>query len=230
VSPQPLKRSLLQQVQREASRLTHAYRPALSLVALLLQSASVSPAGTGERVTVSGFLFDMNLFWQELMERFLTEYLVGARVESQYHLRGLLTYLQGFNPRNRPAPVPRPDYVITQKGRVTAILDAKYRDLWERTLPRDMMYQLLVYALSHRGCTEATMLYPTTAESAREAKIELRDPIRGSGRATVVLRPVFLPYLPTLLSDRRTSAGQQRCADYAHYLAFGKSETRPSLL
>ena len=222
VSLVPLDRTILDRAQGESSRLTGAYASALSLIAILMQDVGVSPAGTDRRIRVPGFLFDMNLFWEQLMGRFLTEHLDGYQVESQRRLRGMLTYLPGFNPRNRPAQVPRPDFVVTESGRVKAILDAKYRDLWERPVPREMLYQLLVYALSHKHCTEAAILYPTSASAARESKVQLRDPVAGVGRATVVLRPVYLGRLLQLVASRRTVKGQRESARYAQYLAFGR--------
>ena len=58
------------------------------------------------------------------------------------------------------------DYAIKQDGRVMTLLDAKYRDLWERPLPRDMLYQLVVYAISQPTNPVASILYPTATWSS----------------------------------------------------------------
>lgn len=103
-----------------------------------------------------------------------------------------------------------------------AILDAKYRDLWENSLPREMLYQLAMYAMSHEGGM-STILYPTTDAQATEARIEVRDSTLGERRALVVLRPVVLGKLEGLLSAKPTAAILRRRRSYAHDLITGNS-------
>lgn len=221
VEPVPLVPATFRTLRRSASRLTRAYEPAFALIRLLVAGSGIGPETGSDRTELPGFLFDMNRLFQEAVERFLREWLDDATVLPQYRLQDVFRYDPRFNPRRRRSPTPQPDYMLSREGRVVAIADAKYRDLWEHSLPPEMLYQLSVYALSQVDCRTATILYATMTPDAREARIAITDPIRGGTRAHVVLRPVCLPELAGVVQQPRTATHDRRRHGYASYLAYG---------
>jgi 5-methylcytosine-specific restriction enzyme subunit McrC len=131
----------------------------------------------------------------------------------------MVHYATGFNPRNRRPPAPRPDFVILRGPRHVAVLDAKYRDLWEKPLPREMLYQLALYAAGHEG-RSATILYPTTDSAAKEARLNITDPVFGTQIGQVCLRPVLLSELEELVLSTPTAGLVRRRRAYGEWLAL----------
>lgn len=200
------------------NRLTAAYAPALSIIRLLFDAQGVVLEGQTTSTSLPGFLFDMNAFFQALLSRFLRENLEGFEVQDERGLRGMMRYNSQFNPQRQKSPTPRPDYVVMKGKTVCSILDAKYRDLWEKNLPREMLYQLVVYAISDEQ-RRSSILYPTMVR-AKEARIDIADPVHGKHLGQVCLRPVRLQEIETLIGGKTAQARRDR-ADYARWLAFG---------
>jgi 5-methylcytosine-specific restriction enzyme subunit McrC len=228
VSPVNLTSAVMNQVARQLNRLTKTYLPAMSIIRLLVEAQGVALEGDAITNRLPGFMFDMNAFFQALLSRFLRENLPGYNVIDEHSLKGMMRYNPNFSPPRR-SPTPRPDYVIRQGSRTCSILDAKYRDIWEKDLPRHMLYQLVIYAISHSDQPRSTILYPTFHPAAREARIDVTDPVYGRLLGQVCLRPVNLEHIEVLVSDT-TATGRRQRADYASELALGSIATPRSNL
>lgn len=207
---------ILKNARRTQSRLTSHYSPALTLIEILLTSEGISLDNEQAEISLPGFLFDMNKFYQDLIQRFLQENLPEYDILAQYEITDMLRYSE--NPRHKRSPELRPDYVIKQRGQTVAILDAKYRDLWQYDLPPHMLYQLVMYSLSHINCHHATILYPTTHSHAREARIDVQLP--SGHRSSVNLRPVDLLKLEEMITGDQ-SGNESARLEFANWLAFG---------
>jgi 5-methylcytosine-specific restriction enzyme subunit McrC len=190
VTATPATAGLLGAARRMMDRRTSHYVGALRLTEVLLDGSALD-FEEEVRLDLPGFLFDMNRFWQELVERLLRDHLSDLTIDADRGVRGMLAYAPGVGHAGHKVPTARPDFVLRRGGSVVAVLDAKYRDLWSRELPSSMLYQLATYAVAVGADACATILYPTVDAIARDVCIEVRSP--GSPpvkRATVVLRPV----------------------------------------
>lgn len=221
ITPVRLETETFRRLDRSRNRLTDQYEPAFRLIAHLHRGSGLALSQTDDVLRAPGFLFDMNVLFQDTVGKFLVEHLPELEVVQQHRLAQMFQYQADFNPRRKKAPTPRPDYVVMRDGQVVAIADAKYRDLWTTELPAGMLYQLSVYALSYPHCSRATILYPTAASDAREARIDLRDMVTGARRGEVCLRPVNLARLAEHVSGQDTVARRRSRQAFARDLALG---------
>jgi len=217
-----LRKTTLDRADLLMNRLLQAYRPAMTIIRMLFESAGIDLDNTDTAVRLPGFLFDMNKFFQALLSRFLKDHLEGYCVIDERTIAGMMAYEHGFNPKGRRDPAPRPDLVISSGNQVVAILDAKYRDLWLHSLPREMLYQLAIYSLSRPDHFTAVILHPTVDVNAREQRIEIRDPVGRNHRSEVVIRPVHLAHLESLVMMRRSEQARRLSEAYAKQLTFGE--------
>jgi len=204
----------IEKAEGELTRVTEMSRPALTIIKLLHDLQGIGIEATGDPARTPGLLFDMNLFFERLLSRFLRENLKGARVLDQQFLSAVFAYSPEANPQHRAAPTPKPDYTVVGAGR-SSFLDAKYRDIWEGNLPAEWLYQLSIYGLASPARV-SILLYATMAVDARDQLIEVRQPWSHEAVASVIVRPVSLPRLAELLGPRHSSAAsiaRQRWAD-----------------
>jgi 5-methylcytosine-specific restriction enzyme subunit McrC len=217
-----LTRVDLDNARRAIDRRSTAYTSALTLIELLFDGMGVSLEEVAQSVQIPGFLFDMNRFFQSLMSRFLHEELREFSVQDERRLKHMFEYVPGRNPKLRRAVVPRPDFAVLRHGDVVEFLDAKYRDLWQTSLPRDMLYQLTIYALAKdTGLPRSTILYPTLAGEAADQVVSFKDPVLGHQRAEITLRPVNLLEMEKVVQPRRGALAARQRREYARALVFG---------
>jgi 5-methylcytosine-specific restriction enzyme subunit McrC len=189
----------VEHVEASLSRLTAAYAPTLALIRLLCGADGLSLEPAARAVPVSGFLFDMNRFFQRLLSRFLRENL-GSRLEDERTIRDMLVYDPMANPRGARNPRLRPDYAVFKGSKLALFADAKYRDVWTKGTPVGWLYQLQAYAWASPTAV-CVLLYASTESEAREERIIVRDPLlRARPSSAIVLRPVHLPTLADIVT------------------------------
>lgn len=198
-----LTRMNLQHAKNSINRLTGRYSAAIEIINLLYESQGVQLETNLNTVKLRGYFFDMNVFFEKLVGRLLSNYGGKYSVKDQFSLNGMFIYRYNYNPRRRKSPTPRPDFALMENGKIVRVMDAKYRDLWENSLPRDMLYQLAMYAVSDIGDNTATILYPAINDIPRVQKIDVKHPTSSSIIATVILKPINLMKVSECLRDGR---------------------------
>ena len=195
-----LSRTTLQFARNSMNRLTERYRTALEIINILHESLGIQLEDGSSKIKLQGYFFDMNVFFETLIYRLLIDYCEKYSIKGQYNMYDMFTYTSGYNPQRRKSPIPRPDFALMEDGKVIRLLDAKYRDLWEQSLPTYMLYQLAIYATSGIGDNIATILYPAVDDTAVIQKIDIKNPIRNTKTAQVVLQPVDLNKIAMLIT------------------------------
>ena len=92
--------------ERQLTRLTDASRSALAIIRLLHDSLGTAFDAAPSSSAIPGFLFDMNVFFQRLISRFLHDNLTKWRVADEWAIRNLFVLSADANPRQRRTPAP----------------------------------------------------------------------------------------------------------------------------
>lgn len=206
IEPVSLNHSIIEMTKKSITRLTDRYIPALNMITLLYELQSVQLESGTERVFLAGHFFDMNLFFETLVSKLLKTLPQEYKVLDQYRLNHLFAYDSAHNPQRRQSPTPRPDFAMMKNGQPQQLLDAKYRDLWGKSLPRDMLYQLAVYALSGVGNNSATILYPVFNDLPEPQHIHVHNPLSARLKARVYLKPINLIKVAEWIQDKNMSS------------------------
>ncbi len=196
-----LTRGNLQLARNSINRLTGRYSAVLEIINILYESQGIQLEDNSSHIILKGYFFDMNAFFETLVRRLLANCADEYTVKDQFSLHDMFIYTPGFNPCRRKSPTPRPDFALMKDGKVVKLLDAKYRDLWDKGLPREMLYQLAIYAVSGIGDKTATILYPSVNDIQSVQKIDVKDPISNSKMASVILKPINLIKVADLISN-----------------------------
>ncbi|MBU3171142.1 McrC family protein [Clostridium estertheticum] len=200
ISDITLTRGNLKGVRNSINRLTRRYSAVFEVINILYESQGIQLEGSSKHINLRGYFFDMNAFFETLIGRLVQNCSEGYSIKDQYSLHDMFIYTSGFNPCHRKSPTPRPDFALMKEGRVVKLLNAKYRDLWGRSLPAKMLYHLAIYAVSGIGNKTATILYPTISDILTTAKIDINDPVSCGNIDSVILQPVNLEKVAELVS------------------------------
>lgn len=186
--PVRLDAALIGAARRATNRLTSRYEAAHAITQALYAGTGLGDLDDADapRARLPGFLWDMAALWEAFATRFLTAYLPDLEIRPQRVLRHL--YRVRRAPPDWTAPRPRPDVVVEEGGRSRAVIDAKYRDLATRGVPREMLYQLSVYALAWSRDGEPVPAIALFPSSSVGEDIELDLVLPGGGERRVVVR------------------------------------------
>ena len=178
-------------------RLNSHYLPALNLIKLLFEANGLNMDDS--MYYFNGFFFDMNKFFQDLLSKLADDFLSNYNIKKEFVFYNLFEYEKTFNFKNKKSPVIRPDFAILKGNKIISFIDAKYRDLWENKLSREILYQLTIYSLSEIESKQVKILYPTTNENAQIQKIHFKNPITNMRKSEIILQPVLLSKIAFLL-------------------------------
>lgn len=154
-----LHRQLLPWSRVVFDRLSERYRPCFKLVEMFLKGTP--PDVTGGAEQSFSLFFDMNVLFEEYIGRIARRVFVPKGF--QIVLQGPQQHLALDLAIQRPVFTMKPDVVGKQGGKVTWILDTKWKPLSlqksKEGVQQDDLYQMYAYANCY-DCSDVVLLYP----------------------------------------------------------------------
>lgn len=145
------------------NRLNRHYRPAIRLARLILRDSMIlREAGT---IQSSSFLVDMNRVFENFAVVALRESLGATARAFPQGSSGRPLWLD----RDRKVAL-RPDLSWWQNGELVFVGDVKYKDLDERGVRSEDLYQVLAY-LEATGLRRGLLIYPGRSESRKTVTV-----------------------------------------------------------
>lgn len=168
------------------------YRTAIRLLELLYENFGFN-LKEGE-LTGPGFLFNMERFFQDVLAKFFTQFLPYRTFKHEKEIPNVFSYLDKDMTKKIERSI-RPDYTITYTEPKPGFIyfDAKYMDLWVKSIPIGIIYQLGFYSLlSHPKYNRSFILYPTQDKKAVDKKIRINLDEKLKDPHYIIARPVDL--------------------------------------
>jgi 5-methylcytosine-specific restriction enzyme subunit McrC len=131
------------------ARPADADRPLIDLCRLLVNG--LRPTDTAGDTTGPGFLLDLERVFERYVERGLRTAMGSLEVQREFVYHAPV-------PAGQPTLTGRPDFVFRRGGRVSAVLDAKWKAL-DGPPPAADLHQALAYATG-LGCRDVRLVYP----------------------------------------------------------------------
>jgi 5-methylcytosine-specific restriction enzyme subunit McrC len=131
------------------ARPSDADRPLIDLCRLLVKG--LRPTDAAGDATGPGFLLDLERVFERYVERGLRTAMGSLEVQREFVYHAPV-------PAGQPTLTGRPDFVFRRGGRVSAVLDAKWKAL-DGPPPAADVHQALAYAAG-LGCRDVRLVYP----------------------------------------------------------------------
>lgn len=191
VKKQEINSKLIDNASRNISRLNKNYKKAIEIIKLLYDGSGILFNDKNIDIAIEGFLINMNSFFQKLITKYLTENLIKYKIIPEYKIGNFMYYIPEYNPQNKRNPFPRPDIMVIPPDKPQYYIDTKYIDLWNRTPPSYILYQMGVYSLSmNQKENKVIVLYPTITNVASDAVIKIENPLLTYQKSYIILRPI----------------------------------------